>query len=110
MGLHGKNIPESNKETEQHSTDDYLSFQSSDSINSDDTSTKTISAKTRADNADNEAVINTGHTAEHDVKAVSDNVDAIQNAHVSFGPKGHPNNLPQPAWRLAELFFWSGLS
>ncbi len=26
------------------------------------------------------------------------------------GPKGHPNNLPQPAWRLAELFFWSYLS
>jgi hypothetical protein len=26
------------------------------------------------------------------------------------GPEGHPNNLPQPAWRLAELFFWSDLS
>jgi hypothetical protein len=26
------------------------------------------------------------------------------------GPKGHPNNLPQPAWRLSELFFWSDLS
>jgi hypothetical protein len=26
------------------------------------------------------------------------------------GPKGRPNNLPQPAWRLAELFFWSDLS
>ncbi len=25
-------------------------------------------------------------------------------------PKGRPNNLPQPAWRLAELFFWSDLS
>ncbi len=27
-----------------------------------------------------------------------------------YGPKGRPNNLPQPAWRLAELFFWSDLS
>jgi hypothetical protein len=26
------------------------------------------------------------------------------------GPEGHPNNLPYPAWRLAELFFWSDLS
>jgi hypothetical protein len=26
------------------------------------------------------------------------------------GPKGRPNNLPQPAWRLAELFFRSDLS
>jgi hypothetical protein len=26
------------------------------------------------------------------------------------GPKGRPNNLPQPAWRLAELFFQSDLS
>jgi hypothetical protein len=26
------------------------------------------------------------------------------------GPKGRPNNLPQPAWHLAELFFWSDLS
>ncbi len=26
------------------------------------------------------------------------------------GPEGHPNNLPQPAWHLAELFFWSDLS
>jgi hypothetical protein len=26
------------------------------------------------------------------------------------GPEGRPNNLPQPAWRLAELFFWSDLS
>jgi hypothetical protein len=26
------------------------------------------------------------------------------------GPKGRPNNLPQPAWRLAGLFFWSDLS
>ncbi len=79
-----KNIPEYNKETEQHSTDDYLPFQSSDSINSDDTSTKIISAENGADKADNEAVINTGHTAEHDVKAASDKVNAIKNAHVSF--------------------------
>ncbi len=27
-----------------------------------------------------------------------------------YGPKGHPNNLPQPAWHLAELSFWSDLS
>ncbi len=28
-----------------------------------------------------------------------------------LGPsEGRPNNLPQPAWRLAELFFWSDLS
>ncbi len=26
------------------------------------------------------------------------------------GPKGCPNNLPQPAWCLTELFFWSDLS
>ncbi len=26
------------------------------------------------------------------------------------GPEGRPNNLPQPAWRLAELFFWSDMS
>jgi hypothetical protein len=26
------------------------------------------------------------------------------------GPEGCPNNLPQPAWRLVELFFWSDLS
>jgi hypothetical protein len=29
---------------------------------------------------------------------------------IFHGPKGRPNNLPQPAWRLAELFFWSDLS
>jgi hypothetical protein len=75
-----KNIPESNKETEQYSTKDYLSFRSCDSIDSDDTSTKTISDENRANNADNEAVVNTGHTAKHDVKAASDNVNAIQNA------------------------------
>jgi hypothetical protein len=67
-----KYLPESNKETEQHSTDDYLSFQSSDIIDSDYTSTKTISAENKANDADNEAVVNTGHTAEHDVKAASD--------------------------------------
>jgi hypothetical protein len=79
-----KNIPESNKETEQHSTNDYLSFQSSDSINSDDTPTKTISTENGANEADNEAILNTGHTAEHNVKAASDNANAIQNAHVRF--------------------------
>ena len=26
------------------------------------------------------------------------------------GPEGHPNNLPQPAWHLMELFFQSDLS
>ncbi len=26
------------------------------------------------------------------------------------GPKGRPNNLPQPSWCLPELFFWSDLS
>jgi hypothetical protein len=29
---------------------------------------------------------------------------------ITNGPEGHPNNLPQPAWRLAELFFWSDMS
>ncbi len=29
---------------------------------------------------------------------------------LDFGPEGRPNNLPQPAWRLAELFFWSDMS
>jgi hypothetical protein len=29
---------------------------------------------------------------------------------INDGPKGRPNNLPQPAWRLAELFFWSDMS
>ncbi len=29
---------------------------------------------------------------------------------VNIGPEGRPNNLPQPAWRLAELFFRSDLS
>jgi hypothetical protein len=76
--------PESNEETEQHSTDNYLSFQSSDSIGSDNTSTKTISGENRAGNADNKFIVNTGHTAEYDVRAASDNVNAIQNAHVSF--------------------------
>ncbi len=36
-------------------------------------------------------------------------VDFTQN-NITNGPKGRPNNLPQPAWRLAELFFWSDLS
>ncbi len=26
------------------------------------------------------------------------------------GPEGRPNSLPQPAWHLAELFFWSDMS
>ncbi len=34
-------------------------------IDSDDTSTKNISAENRADNADNGAVVNTGHATEH---------------------------------------------
>jgi hypothetical protein len=33
---------------------------------------------------DNEAIIKTGHTAEHNVKAASDTINAIQNAQVSF--------------------------
>jgi hypothetical protein len=39
--------------------------------------TKIISTDNGADNADNEAVVNTGHTAEHDVKAALDKVNAI---------------------------------
>jgi hypothetical protein len=27
-----------------------------------------------------------------------------------YGPNGRPNNLPQPAWHLAELFFQTDLS
>jgi hypothetical protein len=42
-----KNIPETYNVTEQHSTNDYLSFRSSESINSYDTSTKTISAENK---------------------------------------------------------------
>ncbi len=76
--------PETDEETEQHSTDDYLSFQSSDSINSDDTSTKTINADNGAVNADNGAILNTGHGTEHIAKEASDNVNAIQNANISF--------------------------
>jgi hypothetical protein len=84
LGLRGKIIPESNKETEQHSTNNFLSFWSSDSIDSDDNSTKIISTENEANDADNEAVVNTGHTAKHDVKAALDNVNAIQNAQVCF--------------------------
>ncbi len=64
LRLHRKNWkPETDEETEQHSTNCYLSYESSDSIDSNDTSTKTISA-------DNEAVtqmmgLSTGHAAEH---------------------------------------------
>jgi hypothetical protein len=60
-----KTHPETEEETEQHSTDGYLSCQSSDSIGSDDTSTKTISADNGAINTNNGAIVNTGHTAEH---------------------------------------------
>jgi hypothetical protein len=45
---------------------------------------KTISAENRTHDADNEAVVNTGHTAKHKVKAASDNVNVIQNAHICF--------------------------
>ncbi len=34
----------------------------------------------------------------------------IRPYHQLDGPKGRPNNLPQPAWRLTELFFWSDMS
>jgi hypothetical protein len=78
------NHPETDEETEQHSTDGFLSYQSSDSINSDDTSSKTISADNGANNIENGAAINTGHAAEHVVKEASDKVNAIQNANVSF--------------------------
>jgi hypothetical protein len=53
-------------------------------INSYNTSTKTISAENRATNADNGAVINTGHATEHVGKEASDNINTIQNANVSF--------------------------
>jgi hypothetical protein len=79
-----KNHPEADEETEQHSTDDYLSFQSNNSINSDDTSSKTINADNEAVNADKGAIINTGHGDEHVTKEASDNVNAIQHANVSF--------------------------
>jgi hypothetical protein len=39
---------------------------------------------------------------------VDDGCKLVQ--HRVDGPKRCPNNLPQPAWRLAELFFWSDLS
>ncbi len=63
-----KNIPETHEGTEQHSNNGYLSFQSCDSIDSDDTLTKTISTDKRANNADNEAVVDTGNVAEHVMK------------------------------------------
>jgi hypothetical protein len=53
-------------------------------IDSDDTSTKTISAENGANNADNGAVINTGHAAEHVMKEASENFYAIQNANISL--------------------------
>jgi hypothetical protein len=61
-----------------------LSFQSSDSIDSDDTSTKTIGTDNKANNADNGAIVNTGHATEHIVKEASDIFNAIQNASVIF--------------------------
>jgi hypothetical protein len=64
--------------------DGYLAYRSSDSIDSDDTSTKTISADNRAINADDGAIINPGHAAEHVAKEASDNVNVIQNANISF--------------------------
>jgi hypothetical protein len=79
-----KKHPETEEETEQHSTDGYLSYQSSDSIDSDDTSNETISADNGSVDADNGAVVNTGHAAEHVAKEASDDVNAIQNANVSF--------------------------
>jgi hypothetical protein len=45
---------------------------------------KPSALKNRDNDADNEAVVNTGHTAKHNVKAASDKVNATQNAHVSF--------------------------
>jgi hypothetical protein len=72
------------EETEQHSTNSHLSYKSSDSIDSDDTSTKTISADNGAVNADNGAIVNTGHTAEDFAKEASDNFNTIQNANVCF--------------------------
>jgi hypothetical protein len=79
-----KNHPESGKETEQHSTNGFLSHQSSDSIYSDDTSTKTISADNTVIDTEDGAIINTGHAAEHVTKEASDNFNAIQKANVSF--------------------------
>jgi hypothetical protein len=74
---------ETEEETEQHSMDSYLSYQSSDSIDSDD-STNTIIADNGAVNADNRAIVNTGHTVEHVLKVAADNINTIQNANVSF--------------------------
>jgi hypothetical protein len=53
-------------------------------IDSDDTSTKTISAESGANDADDGAVVTTGHAAEHIGKEASDNFNAIQNANISF--------------------------
>jgi hypothetical protein len=53
-------------------------------IDSDDNSTKTISAENWANNTDDGAAVNTGHAAEHVWKEASDNFNAIQNADVSF--------------------------
>jgi hypothetical protein len=80
----GKNSPKTDEEIEQHITDSNLSFQSSDSINSDDTSTKIISTYNQANDADDGAAVNTGHPTEQIVKEASDNFNAIQNANKSF--------------------------
>ncbi len=64
--------------------DGYLSYQSSDSINSDDTSSQTISTDNGAVDADDGAIINTGHATEHVAKEASDNDNTIQNTNVSF--------------------------
>ncbi len=52
---------------------------------------------------------------DHQDKTINTNIAKVQAQIVVFwllddGPKGHPNNLPQPAWRLAELFFGSDMS
>ncbi len=44
----------------------------------------TLSADNGAANADNGAIISTGHTAEHVMKEESDNFNAIQNTNISF--------------------------
>ncbi len=68
-----------------------------DSINSDDTSTKSISADNGAIDADHGAVVNTGHATEHVAKEASDNFNAIQNTNASL-------NL---VWWHPFLFSWN---
>jgi hypothetical protein len=76
--------PETDEETEHYSTDSYFSFQSSDSINSYDTSSKTINADNGAIDADDGAILNIGRATEHVAKEASDIINAIQNINVSF--------------------------